>query len=635
MDVVSWRIFWLEFESVYEQLEAGKDFSLPYSRVSFQTWTQIMRQYADSLEVEVDVQKWIGQSWSEVRSLPKDLSDESDLNTNASAQLVRFTLSEEETGALTRSGALGLDVERILISAIAVALGRWQDSRVVYFDRLVHGRNVGPAEFDFSRTIGCVLGYAPTLLKIDTRASVGDILFGVSEQMEQVGDSGTSIDLCRYWGSQPALVKRLEELPRAEVLFNYRGNVDSVIERSSLFDKTREIAGLDHNPEGLRQYPISVVSDIIDGRLELRFVYSTNMHKRESIEALCAEFTNFLRLVVNRPLLPHHAIPSVDTEKQLETPTAMFSHPEFEPETPSVLTGYAHPGYAASLAEFGVPRHLPRCDGWILERTVPGSSFTDAIGCYPLFCCSDWSQLSADLEAIETDLVSVALVAGPLEDHTPQLLADCFPDVYQPFKEHLLVDLTESPEKTVCAHHRRNVRKGLRAVQIEVCADPSAYLDDWDRLYNVLVDRHGITGLQRFSRASFAAQMATPGMVAFRAVHEGETVGMILFYRRGDVAYYHLGAYSEVGYQLRASFALFWRAIEYFADIRCTWLELGAGAGLKADSEDGLTRFKAGWATEARPAYFCGRILDHERYALLVGSTQPSEYFPAYRRAGI
>ena len=56
-------------------------------------------------------------------------------------------------------------------------------------------------------------------------------------------------------------------------------------------------------------------------------------------------------------------MPSVDTEKQLETPTAMFSHSEFELEAPSVLTGYAHPGYAASLAEFGVPRHLPRCDG--------------------------------------------------------------------------------------------------------------------------------------------------------------------------------------------------------------------------------------------------------------------------------
>ena len=258
--------------------------------------------------------KWVRKSWSEVGCRTKALRNGSDLDSDRSAQRVRFRLSEEETGALTRSGAFGLDVERILISAIAVALGRWQDSRVVYFDRLVHGRNVGPAEFDFSRTIGCVLGYAPTLLKIDTRASVGDILFGVSEQMEQVGDSGTSIDLCRYWGSQPALVKRLEELPRAEVLFNYRGNVDSVIERSSLFDKTREIAGLDHNPEGLRQYPISVVSDIIDGRLELRFVYSTNMHKRESIEALCAEFTNFLRLVVNKPLLPHHAMPSVDTE---------------------------------------------------------------------------------------------------------------------------------------------------------------------------------------------------------------------------------------------------------------------------------------------------------------------------------
>lgn len=27
------------------------------------------------------------------------------------------------------------------------------------------------------------------------------------------------------------------------------------------------------------------------------------------------------------------------------------------------MTGYLHPGYAESLAEFGAPRELPRCGG--------------------------------------------------------------------------------------------------------------------------------------------------------------------------------------------------------------------------------------------------------------------------------
>ena len=302
MDVISWKIFWLEFDLVYQQLEKRSDETLSTSPISFKTWTQVLQQCADSLAVEADVQKWVRQSWSEVSALPKDLSGESNLNTNGSAQVVRFTLSEGETQALMRSGAHGLVFERILISGLAVALGQWQESGVVYFDRLVHGRNVGSSQFDLSQTIGCIISYAPTLLRIDTRASVANILLEVSEQMEQVRESGTSIDLYRYLGTKSALTKRLEELPRAEVLLNYRGKVDDVLDRSSVFDRIYEIADLDHNPEGLRQYPLALVIDIIDHKLEVRCVFSTNMHKRESITALCAEFLNFLKLVINRPL---------------------------------------------------------------------------------------------------------------------------------------------------------------------------------------------------------------------------------------------------------------------------------------------------------------------------------------------
>lgn len=290
MDVISWKIFWLEFELAYQRLEAISEISLSTLPVSFKTWTQVLRQYANSPTVETDVQKWIRQPWSEVPVLPKDLSDERSMNTNSFAKVVRFALSEWQTETLMRSGTYELDVEHILISSLAAALNQRQESGFVYFDRLVHGRNVGLSEFDLSRTLGCIISYAPTLLKIDTRASVGKILLDVAEQMKQLRDSGTSIDLYRYFGSNPALVKSLKELPQPEVLFNYRGKIDDVLERSSVFGKTRAIASLDHNPQGLRQYPLAIVIDIIDRQLEVRCVYSANIHKRESIDALCAKF---------------------------------------------------------------------------------------------------------------------------------------------------------------------------------------------------------------------------------------------------------------------------------------------------------------------------------------------------------
>ena len=296
-------------------------------------------------------------------------------------------------------------------------------------------------------------------------------------------------------------------------------------------------------------------------------------------------------------------------------------------------SGYAHSDYAASLAEFGRPRRLPRSGGWILERSIPGYLERDAIGCYPLFSCLDWSQLRADLDDLRDELVSVVLVADPFGDYEIEYLKVCFTDLVLPFKQHFVTDLSRPPESFVDAHHLRNVRKALRTVIVEECRNPSEFLDEWTVLYSALIEKHGITGLTAFSRQAFAKQLVVPGMVAFRASHQGTTIGMLLWYVEGDVGYYHLGAYSEQGYKLQASFALFIRAMEEFARRGLRWLDLGAGPGLDKTSTDGLSRFKRGWSNETRTAYLCGRVFDRRRYEQIASAkgTKDTNYFPAYR----
>ena len=122
-------------------------------------------------------------------------------------------------------------------------------------------------------------------------------------------------------------------------------------------------------------------------------------------------------------------------------------------------------------------------------------------------------------------------------------------------------------------------------------------------------------------------------MRAFRAVYNGETIGMILWYVHGQIAYYHLGAFSLDGYKMNASFALFWKAIDYFIQHGLKWINMGGGAGMKMKKKDGLASFKQGWSTETRITYFCGRIYDPHRYEELKRkrSVSLTEYFPAYR----
>jgi hypothetical protein len=303
--------------------------------------------------------------------------------------------------------------------------------------------------------------------------------------------------------------------------------------------------------------------------------------------------------------------------------------------TRSTPVAYAHGDYADSLSEFGKPRQLLRSGGWILERDIPNSSLKDAMGCYPLFSCSDWAGLRDDLEGYRGDnIIALSLVADPFGAYTASYLKECFNAKVIQFKEHFVTDLTRSMNSYVSAHHRRYARKGLRELQIEQSIGPDDWIDDWVRLYGHLISRHRIRGISAFSPAAFARQLCVPGVQAFRALHQSEVIGMVLWYVREDVAYYHLGAYDPTGYRMRASFPLFWLAMERFAEAGLRWVNLGAGAGLNADHVDGLTSFKRGWATDTRPVYFCGHVFDHARYDDLVQSRGISEttYFPAYRQ---
>jgi GNAT acetyltransferase-like protein len=299
------------------------------------------------------------------------------------------------------------------------------------------------------------------------------------------------------------------------------------------------------------------------------------------------------------------------------------------------MNGYSHPSYAAALAEFGHPHALPRSDGWILERPIISTPYRDAIGCYPLFACRDWSQLALDLEELSSDLVSLAIVADPFGEHDPAQLNKAFPTLVTAYKEHLVTALTHSPETFVASQHRRKARKALERLDIERVEDATLFGDEWIELYANLIQRHRIRGLTAFSANSLRAQLAVPGITMFRAISNNETVGMTLWYTDREVGYYHLGAYSQLGYELEASFALFWRALDYFSSERLQWLDLGAGAGISTNNAaDGLTRFKRGWATGTRTAYFCGRIFDQSKYDEVMQSrntTATTNYFPAYR----
>jgi hypothetical protein len=295
------------------------------------------------------------------------------------------------------------------------------------------------------------------------------------------------------------------------------------------------------------------------------------------------------------------------------------------------VEGYGSRSYAESLAEFGELICLPRSGGYLLKRSIPGTRDYDAMGCYPFFFCQDWAGLEADLEALSDELVSVSLVPDPYGDYTGEMLERSFA-VVNPFKVHYLVDLQQPLDGLGTPHHRKEAAAALEKIQVEECKDPAGFEEYWSKLYQTLVRRHDIRGIRAFSREAFRRQLSMPETIVHVAYIQEEIVGAQLYFKQGNVVYCHLGAVSDFGYQSGAFYALDAFSFDYFSG-QASWLDLGGGAGVSGNQDDGLTRYKKGWSSTTRPVKFCGRITHPARYAALAATMQlqSSNYFPVYR----
>jgi hypothetical protein len=310
----------------------------------------------------------------------------------------------------------------------------------------------------------------------------------------------------------------------------------------------------------------------------------------------------------------------------------ILNDPTGKPEASSAhKTGYLHSLYAASFSAYGIPQSLNHSGSWIVKRNTPVLDASDAMGCYPLFCCADWWGLGEDLQQLQKEVVSIALVADPFGNYTPELLESLF-EVVWPYKQHFVADLWQPLDQFTSPRHRKLGRKALQKISVEVCPNPLAHLDEWVWLYGQLIEKRGIRGMRCFSRDAFAKQLSVPGLVMFRATEHKNPLSLDLWYIQGDVAQGHLAGTSPRGYELQVSYGVKLTILQYFTG-KVRWVNLGGVPGVSTESNNGLASFKHGWSSETRTAYFCGKVFNPAAYQELARATRSenAEFFPAYR----
>ena len=285
---------------------------------------------------------------------------------------------------------------------------------------------------------------------------------------------------------------------------------------------------------------------------------------------------------------------------------------------------YASNQYAKAFAPEYTSLHLPEANTHILLRPITGTKLQDGIGIYPLCPINAVANLESDFADLEKrKLVSLVLVTDPFFRPELEKMKKAFTKVAE-FKEHYLCDLRK--EHRYSTHHRYEVKRAHKLCETRSIA-LSDYLDEWYVLYHTLINKHGITGIQAFSKHYFAALCALkPTTIA--AFSQGKMVSAHIWFEYEGKVYSHLAASSDEGYKLRSSYAVYDHSIRHFKDAGASIMDFGGGAGNEASA--GLSFLKKGFSNHSAMCYLCGKILDEEKYKELNGSNETS-YFPAYR----
>lgn len=314
VDGISFRVMLEDFQTVYQQIISGREISLPSKATSVAHWASRIKTYADSPEINKEIDFWNKIAASKKTLLPRDFVEGE--NTESSAETVEVFCSESETQALLQKTlqTFRTRINDVLIYALSNTLAEWTKQPEILIHLEGHGREEIARNTNVSRTVGWLTSIFPVRLKLPETENRAEKLNAVKRQLAEIPKHGVGYGIMRYAANEEVR-KKLLPLDSPEIVFNYLGKFDGVLESNQPFAPSLEYAGKLYDGNNKRPFLIQVVCQIAENRFGATFYYSRNFHKKETIQTLAERFIEFLREIIS------------DSQKQLSGKLSIVDFP--------------------------------------------------------------------------------------------------------------------------------------------------------------------------------------------------------------------------------------------------------------------------------------------------------------------
>ncbi|UUN91055.1 non-ribosomal peptide synthase/polyketide synthase [Pseudomonas extremorientalis] len=293
VDGVSWRILLEDLQQAY------RNAALPAKTSAYQQWAQQLQAHAQTLDEQLPY--WQAQTAS------ADLPCDNPLGglQNRLGTTLEIRLSAEHTRQLLQDApaTYRTQVNELLLTALARVISRWSEQPAALIQMEGHGREDLFDTLDLSRTVGWFTSLFPVRLQAGGELSAA--IKSVKEQLRAVPHKGIGYGLLRYLGAagaREALSK--QAVPR--ITFNYLGQFDRQFNEAALFVPADQGSGQAQDPEAPLVNWLTVEGQVYGGELALRWGFSREMYKAETIQGLVDDYRRELLALIAHCVDPQH-----------------------------------------------------------------------------------------------------------------------------------------------------------------------------------------------------------------------------------------------------------------------------------------------------------------------------------------
>ncbi|TCW37425.1 bacitracin synthase 3 [Laceyella sacchari] len=292
VDGVSWRILIEDLEAGYRQALANQPIKFPDKTHSYQAWSRMLREYANSKALLKEIPYWQELENQEVAPLPRESAqDTTQVYGDQDTVIVRLPESVTKQLLTDAHQAYRTEMNDLLLAALGLALKDWTGAERFAVHLEGHGREEIIEDIDLTRTVGWFTSIYPVVVDV-SGGDLAESIKQVKEHLRKIPNKGVGYGILQHL-TAPEHKQDLAFSLSPDILFNYLGQFDSDEEEGDVVISDLP-TGQAVGAAMPNRYLLEVNELIVKGQLEIHLTYHTHLHRKETMEALGERYRQYL-----------------------------------------------------------------------------------------------------------------------------------------------------------------------------------------------------------------------------------------------------------------------------------------------------------------------------------------------------